>query len=62
MTTHTGGASFEILIDGKSRSYRDQREVALEAAKYLKSQHPSSEIAVRDARDDSTPLARPACS
>jgi hypothetical protein len=53
MTIQTGGADFEILVDGKSRSYRDQMEVALEAAKYLKGQHPGSDVVVRDARDDS---------
>jgi hypothetical protein len=25
------GAQFEILVDGKTRSYRDSREIALEA-------------------------------
>jgi hypothetical protein len=30
------GARFEILIDGKPRSYRDTKPVALEAAEYLK--------------------------
>jgi hypothetical protein len=42
------GARYEINVDGKSRSYRDTKEVALEAAQYLKSQHPQSEVIVRD--------------
>ena len=40
------GAQFEILVDGKPRSYRDTQAAA--AAQYLKSKHPHSEIAVKD--------------
>jgi hypothetical protein len=42
------GALFEILIDGKPRSYRDTKPVALEAAEYLKRRHPNSEVTVKD--------------
>jgi hypothetical protein len=42
------GARFEISIDGKPRSYRDTKPVALEAAEYLKRRYPNSEIAVKD--------------
>ena len=30
------GAQFEISVDGKSRSHRDRRENAMEAAEHLK--------------------------
>ena len=39
---------FEISIDGPSRSYRDRKAVAIEAAEYLKWKHPHSEVVVRD--------------
>ena len=44
------GANFQIAVDGKSRSYRDTRETALEAGIFLKERHPPSEIIVRDVR------------
>jgi hypothetical protein len=48
------GAQFEIVVDDKPRSYRDIKETAIEAAEYLKRQHPSSKIQVRDIRDNAT--------
>jgi hypothetical protein len=42
------GAQFEISIDGKPRSYRDRKAVAIEAAEYLKRKHPHSEVVVKD--------------
>ena len=52
-----GGAQFEISVDGKLRSLRDTREVAFEAAQYLKSLNPHSEVAVRDLQTNiSTPV------
>jgi hypothetical protein len=52
-----GGAQFEILVDGKTRSYRDRREVAIEAAQFLKSRSPHVDVAVRDVRTNiSTPV------
>jgi len=47
------GASFEINVEGKPRSYRDQKETAIEAGKYLKLMQPQSEVTVRDIRDNS---------
>jgi hypothetical protein len=44
------GAHFEISIDGKPRSYRDRKSVAIEAAEHLKRKHPNSEVVVRDLR------------
>ena len=46
------GAKFQIVVDGKSRSYRDTLETALEAGIFLKEQHPPSEVIVRDVRNN----------
>ena len=42
------GAQFEILVDGKPRSYRDIKAVAIETAEFLKSRNSHSEVAVKD--------------
>ena len=42
------GAQFEISVDGKPRSYRDRKAVAIEAAEYLKWKYPHSEVVVKD--------------
>jgi hypothetical protein len=42
------GAQFEILVDGKPRSHRDKKIAATEAATFLKSRQPHSEVAVKD--------------
>jgi hypothetical protein len=42
------GANFQILVDGRSLSYRDVLETALDAGIFLKERHPQSEIVVRD--------------
>jgi len=47
------GACFEIRVDGKTRSHRDRKEIAIEAGRYLKQMQPKSEIIVRDLRDNS---------
>ena len=47
------GATFEILVDGKSLSYRDEKEIAIEAARFLKDRYRQSEVKVRDVRDKS---------
>jgi hypothetical protein len=36
MITSRSGAQFEILVDGKPRSYRDIKAVAIETAEFLK--------------------------
>ena len=46
------GAQFDILIDGRTRSWRDVLEVALDGARYLKELNPGSEVAVRDTRNE----------
>ena len=47
MGNHTG-ANWEIVVDGKPRSYRDDPEIAREAARYLKSRNPKSGVALRN--------------
>ena len=44
------GAKFEISVDGKVRSNRDVREIAFEAAEYLKVTNPNVRVVVRDLR------------
>jgi hypothetical protein len=42
------GAQFEILVDGKPRSYRDIKAVAIASAEFLRSRNLRSEVAVKD--------------
>jgi len=42
------GACYEIAIDGSPRSYRDRKELAIEAATFLKTKHPNAQLTVRD--------------
>jgi hypothetical protein len=42
------GARFEIAIDGTPRSYRDRKELAIEAATFLKTKNVHAEVTVRD--------------
>ena len=44
MTETNGGAQFEIIVDGKPRSYRDVKAVAIEAALFLKECRPTQEV------------------
>jgi hypothetical protein len=46
------GTNFQITVDGKTCSYRDTRERALEAGMFLKEGHPQSDVVVRDVRND----------
>ena len=46
------GAQFEIIVDGKPRSYRDVKAIAIEAVMFLKEQRPTQHVSVRDMRDD----------
>jgi hypothetical protein len=41
-------AAWEIVIDGKPRSYRDDVEIAREAGRFLKSKNPKSDVTVRN--------------
>ena len=42
------GARYQIAVDGKPRSNRDDKAIAIEAAEYLKYQHPHAEVTVLD--------------
>ena len=46
MTTTPSGAQFEL--DGKPRSYRDIKAVAIASAEFLKSKSPNSAVAVKN--------------
>ena len=57
------GACYEIAIDGTPRSYRDRKELAIEAATFLKTKNPNAELTVRDLETGETiavkhPLAK----
>ena len=42
------GARYELSIDGVVRTHRDLRDIAVEAATFLKSKNPQSCVVVRD--------------
>jgi len=42
------GANFEIAIDGVPRSYRFNRQIAIDSARFLTTKNPGSEVTVRD--------------
>jgi hypothetical protein len=51
------GANWEIAIDGKPRSHRDDKTIAFEAALYLKYRHLRNEVTARDlATGEVTPV------
>ena len=52
MDRKNDGANFQIIVDGKTRSYRDIQETALEAGIFLKERQPQSEVVVRDMRNN----------
>ena len=43
-----GNEGFDIIINGVVRTFRDQREAAYDAARYLKTRHPSDFVEVLD--------------
>jgi hypothetical protein len=47
MKKHTG-SRWEITVDGKPRTYDHKRELAIEAAEYLKLKNPAADVNVRD--------------
>jgi hypothetical protein len=51
------GAHFEISVDGKPRSHRDTKAMAIEGAEYLKQRHPPSEVTVKDLTSGDVTLA-----
>ena len=44
------GAQFEISIDGVARTHRDRQDIALQTARFLKSQNPNSVVKMKDLR------------
>jgi hypothetical protein len=42
------GARWEITVDGKPRTYDHKKELAIQAAQYLKLKNPAAEVTVRD--------------
>ncbi len=53
MTREASGAQYEIKVDGVSRTYRDFRETAIEAARFLQQRLPGAKVTVTDVRDGS---------
>ena len=43
-----GNDGFEILVNGVVRTFRDRREAAYDAARYLKRRHPKDFVEVLD--------------
>ena len=48
MTAKNTGSRWEITVDGKPRTYDHKRELAIEAAQYLKLKNPHADVTVRD--------------
>ena len=42
------GAQYEISIDGVRRTYRDQKDIAIQSAQFLKSRNPHSVVKLKD--------------
>jgi hypothetical protein len=53
LMTVTRGAHFEIKVDGIVRTHRDERDTAIEAARFIQQRSPGVKIAVTDLRDGS---------
>jgi hypothetical protein len=49
--TAASGAYFEIKVDGIVRSHRDERDTAIEAARFLQQRNPGAKVAITDLRD-----------
>jgi hypothetical protein len=52
------GARYEIAIDGMPRSYRDRRDLANEAATFLKTRNVHAEVTVRDIETGQTTVVK----
>jgi hypothetical protein len=50
----TGGARYAISIDGTVRTHRDARDIAIEAAEFLKTQNPYSKVVIRELQTGET--------
>ena len=45
---------FEIIINGVMRTFRDRKDTALEAARYLKARHPKDIVEILDCASRAT--------
>jgi hypothetical protein len=52
------GAHYEIAVDGKPRTHRDTKPIAIEAAVYLKTKSPNAEVTVRDVESGEVTVVR----
>jgi hypothetical protein len=57
MTGRAPGAQFEISIDGKPRSHRDRKDIAIEAAEFLKRKFPNCDVVVKDLQSGEVTVA-----
>jgi hypothetical protein len=55
----TLGARYEITVDGKPRTNRDVKAIAIEAGEYLKQKNPNVEVTVRDRETGDTIIIKP---
>ena len=53
------GAQYEIRIDGTPRRYRDRKDYAMEAAQFIKSKNPHSEVKDLQSGDVTAVALRP---
>ena len=44
------GTQYQISVDGIPRAYRDRQDIALQTARFLKSQNPNSVVKMKDLR------------
>ena len=44
------GAQYEISVDGVPRTHRERQDIALQTARFLKSQNPDSVVKMKDLR------------
>jgi hypothetical protein len=58
MSVSQSGARYEIVLDGKPRSYRDQIEAAYAAATTLKIKQPGVEVTVRDLQSGTSTVVK----
>jgi hypothetical protein len=56
------GARWEIAADGTPRTYRDDKTIAIDSARYLKFKNPMVEVTLRDLETGETTLIKVAAS
>jgi hypothetical protein len=54
----TTGARYEIAVDGKPVSCRDNKETATTSAEYLKVRNPNVDVTVRDLETGETTVVK----